>query len=253
MLARITAGDPRAPQILLVHGVGDCAAGFAELVDALSATHHVIAVDQRGHGHSPRFTRSGLAGNPFAQLRDDLITVLEGLDRPVVWGHSMGGAVATEAAIARPELVSRLILEDPAWVDRPPAQTARIGRARARSIDEDLADLPAALARQLAQGWSFVETAAWAAGRTQVQREFVETGIVSAGRGVAASVDKLVASGVDAHVLTGTGMTCILGARGAEAVRAGGLRAEVITGAEHCVRRTRPSETRRAVWVDLGA
>ncbi len=244
MLARITAGDPSAPQILLVHGVGDCAAGFAGLIDALSPTHHVIAVDQRGHGHSPRFPD---LSDPFGVLVDDLLGVLETLDRPVVWGHSMGGAVATEAALARPELVSRLILEDPAWVDRPPAQTARIGAARARAIDEDLADLPAAMARQLDQGWSFAETAAWAAGRTRVQREFVETGIVSAGRGVAGSVDKLAASGVDALVLTGTGMTCILGTRGAETARAGGLRAEVIAGAEHCVRRTRPADTARVV------
>lgn len=247
MLARIAAGDPAAPQIVLVHGVGDCAAGFAELVDALSPTRRVIAVDQRGHGHSPRFTRSELARNPFSVLVDDLLEVLESLDRPIVWGHSMGGAVAAEAAAARPELVSRLILEDPAWVDRPPEQTARIGLARARSVDEDVADLPAAMRRQLDQGWAPAETAAWAAGRTQVQREFIETGIVSAGSGVAEGVDKLARAGVETLVLTGTGMTCILGPRGAGVVRAGGLRAEIVAGAEHCVRRTRPAGTARVV------
>jgi pimeloyl-ACP methyl ester carboxylesterase len=45
---------------------------------------------------------------------EDALALVEQLDRPVVVGHSLGGAVALDLGVRRPDLVRGLVLEDPA-------------------------------------------------------------------------------------------------------------------------------------------
>jgi pimeloyl-ACP methyl ester carboxylesterase len=45
---------------------------------------------------------------------EDALGLVEQLDRPVVFGHSLGGAVALDVGVRRPDLVRGLVLEDPA-------------------------------------------------------------------------------------------------------------------------------------------
>jgi pimeloyl-ACP methyl ester carboxylesterase len=106
-----TAG---APTLLLLHGLTGSGQTWPEAVRHWQDDYAIVAVDQRGHGESPRFTRKQLAGHPGDVMVDDAVGLLEQLDRPVVVGHSLGGAVALAAAVRRPELVRVLVLEDPA-------------------------------------------------------------------------------------------------------------------------------------------
>ncbi len=95
--------------MVLLHAPGDRAGGWAPVADSFAESFHVFAVDLRGHGGSSR-----PEAYSFAAMREDVIGVLEQLDvGPVTLiGHSMGGVIAYRVAIDRPELVSRLVIED---------------------------------------------------------------------------------------------------------------------------------------------
>ena len=103
-----------APTLLFLHGLTDSGSGWPEAVAHWGSRFAIVAVDQRGHGRSPRFTPAQLAEHPGELMVADAIGVLEQLERPVVIGHSLGGAVALTAGVRRPELVRGLVLEDPA-------------------------------------------------------------------------------------------------------------------------------------------
>jgi len=94
------AGQARRPW-LLVHGL----ASNARLWDGVSRRlaqlgHPVVAVDQRGHGHSSRPDD----GFDMATVADDLRLLIDdlGWDRPMVAGQSWGGNVVLELAHRHP-------------------------------------------------------------------------------------------------------------------------------------------------------
>jgi pimeloyl-ACP methyl ester carboxylesterase len=102
------------PAIVFVPG-GSCDWwSFHEQLEHFSADHRCVSLDLRGHGASdkPRqaYTMGGYA--------DDVAWVIGrlGLDRPVVVGHSMGGAVALQLVADHPGTVRALVLADPAPV-----------------------------------------------------------------------------------------------------------------------------------------
>jgi pimeloyl-ACP methyl ester carboxylesterase len=124
--AGLPAG-PGTPTLLLLHGLTDSGRGWPEAIRHWESDYAMVLVDQRGHGESPRFTAAQLDSRPGDQMVADAIGILEQLDRPVVVGHSLGGAVALTAAVRRPELVRAVVLEDPAPLgpDEPEASAAR--------------------------------------------------------------------------------------------------------------------------------
>jgi pimeloyl-ACP methyl ester carboxylesterase len=93
-------------------------------------------VDLRGFGLTP------LEPGPFAHARD-LIETLErqGIERAALVGVSLGGRVALEVAVARPELASALVLVAPGlpgheWSDELRAEWAEEETAfEARDLD----------------------------------------------------------------------------------------------------------------------
>jgi pimeloyl-ACP methyl ester carboxylesterase len=117
---------PGVPTLFFLHGLTDSGSGWPEAVRHWQDDHAIVAVDQRGHGGSPRFTAEELDRHPGDVLVEDAVRILEQLDRPVVGGHSMGGAVALAAGVRRPELVRALVLEDPA--PRGPGEPQPTGR-----------------------------------------------------------------------------------------------------------------------------
>ena len=107
-------GVSDAPALVLVHGLTDDGTCWPDAVERWKDRWHILAVDQRGHGHSPKFTEEQLPDSSGV-LVDDLIDVLTQLAEPaIVVGHSLGGLVAARAARRAPELVRALVLEDPA-------------------------------------------------------------------------------------------------------------------------------------------
>lgn len=102
---------PQRPQNTLVflHGFGGNAAQWRHQLEAFAEHDRVLAPDLRGHGQSSR----PAAAYDVPRLVADLDAVLDerGVEEPVVLiGHSFGGAVATEFALAQPHRVSRLVL-----------------------------------------------------------------------------------------------------------------------------------------------
>jgi pimeloyl-ACP methyl ester carboxylesterase len=100
--------------LVAVHGFSGSSFDFAGVVPDLAVDRPVLVLDQRGHGGSSKL--GGAEGAYSIEiLRDDLIAWLQAVTggEPVhLLGHSMGGRVVMEVAIARPDLVRSLVLMD---------------------------------------------------------------------------------------------------------------------------------------------
>ena len=99
-----------APVVFMLHGwVGSADLNFGGLYDdVIAAGYRVIAIDHRGHGRGPRplvpFRLIDCAADAAAVIRT------LGLGRVIVYGYSMGGAIAQLIARDHPDVVSALVL-----------------------------------------------------------------------------------------------------------------------------------------------
>lgn len=110
----LDAGPRNGQVIILVHGLGDSAETWSGVVSPLARTHRVIVPDLVGFGR----TIIPPEGMHFSVLADYFSALLAALplDRAVVVGNSLGGAVAIRHAARHPEQVSRLFLLNTAGV-----------------------------------------------------------------------------------------------------------------------------------------
>jgi pimeloyl-ACP methyl ester carboxylesterase len=94
--------------LVLLHGAfGTIESCFAGLLPVLARSFEVIAVELQGHGRTRDIGRP-LAYRPMAADVAVLLAAL-GIPRAHFAGYSMGGAVALQLALDRPELVGRLV------------------------------------------------------------------------------------------------------------------------------------------------
>ncbi len=101
------------PAIVLLHGLGGQVRNFPpELVGPLSRDFRVVAIDRPGSGHSSRPLGMSAHINHQVQTIAAMIRHL-GLDRPLVVGHSLGGAMALALALDHPDVVGGLALVAP--------------------------------------------------------------------------------------------------------------------------------------------
>jgi pimeloyl-ACP methyl ester carboxylesterase len=100
----------RGTPVVFVHGWSCDRSHWRHQLDDFSARHRVVAVDLAGHGDSGRDRTRWT----IPRFGDDVVAVLDALevDGAVLVGHSMGGDVIVEAALARPARVAGLV-----WVD----------------------------------------------------------------------------------------------------------------------------------------
>ena len=102
-------GGRSSPQsVLFLHGLGATAEAWRAQLDGLSPMMRCVAWTMPGYGRS-RPLRGEVS---IAALADAAAELIEGLELPrmAVVGHSMGGFVAQELALRRPERVERLVL-----------------------------------------------------------------------------------------------------------------------------------------------
>ena len=104
-----TGGRP----LLLTHGFTGAKEDFGDWVDAFADEGWwVVAPDLRGHGGSDQPEHEDLYS--LAIFARDLLALADdlGWSRFALLGHSMGGMVAQEVALAAPDRIERLVLMD---------------------------------------------------------------------------------------------------------------------------------------------
>ncbi len=103
----------QGPAIVMIHGLGGNLMNYTyALGDRLARDHRVIMVDRPGSGHSlrPKGTPANLGKQ--ADTLAKLVRNLK-LDRPVLVGHSLGGALSLSIAANHPDCAGALALIAP--------------------------------------------------------------------------------------------------------------------------------------------
>lgn len=95
--------------IIILHGLFGSSDNWLSIGKVLAENHTVYLPDLRNHGdsfHSDTFTYEAMA--------DDLKQFItkQGIEKPIVIGHSMGGKVAMKFAINHPGMLEKLIVVD---------------------------------------------------------------------------------------------------------------------------------------------
>ncbi len=113
-----------APTFLLLHGFGASTFSWHAVMGALARYGTVVAFDRPGFGLTERPSAGswGTAPNPYGAdgqvaLTVDLMDAL-GVDSAVLVGHSAGGTLALQVALAHPGRVRALALVDAAAFSR---------------------------------------------------------------------------------------------------------------------------------------
>lgn len=93
---------------LLISGVGYGAWFWHKLVPGLSESYQVLTFDNRGAGQTDK------PPGPYSvpMMAQDTVNLMVnlGIERAFIMGHSLGGYIAQEIAVTRPDLVEKLIL-----------------------------------------------------------------------------------------------------------------------------------------------
>jgi pimeloyl-ACP methyl ester carboxylesterase len=249
-------GEPagEAPTMVFLHGLTDSGSGWPGAERHWRPTYSVLAVDQRGHGTSPRFTAEQLAGHPGDVMVDDALGILEQLgEPPVVLGHSLGGAVALTAAVRRPGLVRALVLEDPAALgpqeqQRDPSRGAEFLDGVHDSLAARDRDDLLQVRRAKHPGWTDDELLASGLAEQQMDLEYLAGGDFKPSTPwpelfAGVTTPTLVVSGGDlAAVVVGDDVE-----RGITEIGNPHVRVLRVPGAGHCIRRDRPDAYYAAV------
>jgi pimeloyl-ACP methyl ester carboxylesterase len=105
-------GGPGRPMILLAGG-GNTAHVFDGFAPKLAARWHVYGITRRGFGASGYSTMD----TPADRLGDDVVAVIDGLKirKPVLAGHSFGGAEMSSVADRHPDRIAGLVYLDAAY------------------------------------------------------------------------------------------------------------------------------------------
>jgi pimeloyl-ACP methyl ester carboxylesterase len=107
------AGAKDAPTVLLLHGLPSSSRMFEPLFARLSEHYHLVAPDYPGFGHSdwPEPTRFAYTFDSFADIMGHFTEAL-GLARYTLYMQDYGGPVGFRMALAHPERIEGLIVQD---------------------------------------------------------------------------------------------------------------------------------------------
>jgi pimeloyl-ACP methyl ester carboxylesterase len=107
------AGPKDAPTILLLHGLPSSSRMFEPLFARLSDSFHLVAPDYPGFGHSdwPDSKTFAYTFDHIAEIMNRFTEAL-GLSRCTLYMQDYGGPVGFRMALARPDRVEALIVQD---------------------------------------------------------------------------------------------------------------------------------------------
>ncbi|MGX0975234.1 pimeloyl-ACP methyl ester carboxylesterase [Roseovarius sp. MBR-51] len=99
----------KGPDLVLIHGASGSTRDMTfDLAPSLAQRYRVIVMDRPGLGYTPRINRTGATITQQAALLQEAAALL-GAERPVVLGHSYGGAVALAWGVTRPDHIAALV------------------------------------------------------------------------------------------------------------------------------------------------
>jgi pimeloyl-ACP methyl ester carboxylesterase len=154
------AGPKDAPVILLLHGLPSSSRMFQPLLMRLADSYHLVAPDYPGFGHSdwPDPKQFAYTFDHTASVMDDFVQTL-GLSHYTLYMQDYGGPVGFRMALAHPERVQALIVQDAVahneglganwatrrafWADRPANEEAlrknllSMAATRTRHVGDD--------------------------------------------------------------------------------------------------------------------
>lgn len=124
-------GEP----VVLIHGLGaSIGVNWVSpgILDALAASHKVVAFDMRGHGRSAKPDDPGAYGE---ELVLDVVRLMDHLDiqKAQITGYSLGGFVAVKLAQSHPERVVKVAACASGWAADPEEELAFL-----RDVADDL-------------------------------------------------------------------------------------------------------------------
>lgn len=102
------SNNTRTP-LFILHGLLGSMDNWRTQAKRLSEHRTVYTLDLRNHGSSPH-----IKGMSYREMYEDVIKVIkhEHLEEINLLGHSMGGKVAMQLALAQPSMIKRLIVVD---------------------------------------------------------------------------------------------------------------------------------------------
>lgn len=118
-ICAVFAGNPEAPPLLLLHGLGGTKSSFLPIVPELAKHYRVIALDLPGFGSSAK-PRGVYDARWFAHRVFRFMDQLD-MDDALLAGNSMGGRISMEMAMMEPNRVNALACLCPAtaFTQRP--------------------------------------------------------------------------------------------------------------------------------------
>ncbi len=135
------AGPKDAPTLLLLHGLPSSSRMFEPLFERLSESYHLVAPDYPGFGHSdwPDAKKFAYTFDHYAEIVNHFTEAL-GLGHYALYMQDYGGPVGFRMALAHPDRVEALIVQDAVahneglganwatrrafWADRPANEEA---------------------------------------------------------------------------------------------------------------------------------
>jgi len=102
--------------IVLIHGLFGRLENLNMVAKVLAEDYRVTSIDVRNHGDS--FHDSAM---DYPLMAQDVVDVMQhiAIDSAAILGHSMGGKIAMELALTKPQFVEKLIVADIAPVEYP--------------------------------------------------------------------------------------------------------------------------------------
>jgi N-formylmaleamate deformylase len=178
-----TGEGSRKPAVVFLHGVTDSGRCWSRMAHDLEDTYDCVMLDARGHGRS-----SGIEqGFSLALLAEDVVGAIDvmsamgvmgvlGIEKPVLYGHSMGALTAIQVAGSNVDLLRGVILEDPPLTDGDSERERRGPDSWQWIIDlkalshEQLVEK----ARELNPGWAEEELGPWVESKEQFRVEVLQ-------------------------------------------------------------------------------
>jgi pimeloyl-ACP methyl ester carboxylesterase len=107
------AGPKDAPTILLLHGLPSSSRMFQSLLTRLADHYHLVAPDYPGFGHSdwPDPKQFAYTFDHYAEIMNHFTEAL-GLSRYTLYMQDYGGPVGFRMALAHPDRIEALIVQD---------------------------------------------------------------------------------------------------------------------------------------------